>query len=246
MLKGGKFWTILLHRIHEMRTFAAIILFSVTFKLEKIMKNLVKTIVLALVLMCGATSANAQLSEGENAIGVNFGYGVGSNDFGNLGLGIRYNRHLSDALRLDLNGMYYFKSGLPGMDSFAGYSKGDLEEYTSGKSTSWFDVNLNAHYLFSVADNIYVYPIFGFTTMFGKTDFKWNEVATKDANVPAGQKMGGSYSDNHFRFGVNLGFGGQYNITDDFGLTLEAKYKLVSSHNKFGHFNVALGCVVMF
>lgn len=189
-----------------------------------IMKNFFRSIVCAIALVCFASSAHAQLGDTQNAIGVNFGYGVGNYDFNNFGLGIRYNRNLSEALRLDINGMYYFKSGYP-----SNFNTKDVE--TTGKGTDWFDVNLNAHYLFGLSEKVYLYPIFGLTTMFGYTNIKTDD---------------DKFTDKHFRFGANLGMGGQYNITDDFGVTLEAKYKLVSSSNKFGHFNVALGCVVLF
>lgn len=186
----------------------------------------IKTMVCALVMMCACVSAQAQ----ENAIGVNFGYMTGSNGVNNVGIGIKYDRFLSDALRAELNGMYYF----PGSNK-----------------TDWFDANINFHYLFNVAEKINIYPIFGFTTMFGHTGFDWKDVAAGNVDfdkIPlvddnAEIKKDGSYSDNHFRFGCNLGFGGQYNITEDFGLTLEAKYKLIKD---FGNFNIALGCVVLF
>jgi len=210
------------------------------------MKNFVKTIVLALAMLCTATTASAQLEGSENAIGFNLGYGLGNHEFSNFGIGVRYCRHLSDALRIDLNGMYYFKNGLPGSSVYSGLTKAQLDDVCNGKATDWFDVNINGHYLFEVAEKMYVYPVFGFSTMFGKTNFKWNEVVANEQAVPEGQKYNDSYSNRHFRFGVNLGFGGQYNITDDFGLTLEAKYKLVNSGNKFGHLSIALGCAVLF
>lgn len=205
------------------------------------MKNFVKSIVLALVLMC-STSAMAQ-REGLSEAGVNFGYMTGANGVSNFGIGIKYGYMASDNLRFEASGMYYFKNGAESVDYFKGYSKQDMEDYISGKSTDWFDINLNAHYLFNVADQVSIYPIFGFAFMKGKTSFDWKEQASQEAYVPEGQNYKTGYSDNHFRFGVNLGFGGQYEITEDFAVTLEAKYKLIKD---FGNFNIALGCVVLF
>jgi len=205
------------------------------------MKNFVKSIVLALVLMC-STSAMAQ-REGLSEAGVNFGYMTGANGVSNFGIGIKYGYMASDNLRFEASGMYYFGNAKEATDYFKGYTKQDFEGYMSGKSTSWYDVNLNAHYLFNVAEQVSIYPIFGFTTMFGKTAFDWKDVASSEACIPEGQKYNGNYSDRHFRFGVNLGFGGQYEITEDFAVTLEAKYKLIKD---FGNFNIALGCVVLF
>lgn len=205
------------------------------------MKNFIKSIVLALVLMC-STSAMAQ-REGLSEAGVNFGLMTGIKGGTNFGIGVKYGYMASDNLRFEANGMYYFKSGAEKVDHFHGWSKDDMEDYMSGKSTDWFDINLNGHYLFNVADQVSIYPIFGFTAMIGKTQFDWKDAASQESFVPEGQKYRGDYSDRHFRFGVNLGFGGQYEITEDFAITLEAKYKLIKD---FGNFNVALGCVVLF
>lgn len=205
------------------------------------MKKFIKSVVLALVLMC-STNAMAQ-QEGLSEAGVNFGLMPGIKGSTNVGIGIKYGYMASDNLRFEASGMYYFKSKGERIDHFHAWSKADLEDYISGKSTYWFDLNINAHYLFNVADKVSIYPIFGFTTLFGKTSFKWKDVVSQEAFLPEGQKYTGSYSDKHFRFGVNLGFGAQYEITEDFAITLEAKYKLVKD---FADFNAALGCVVLF
>lgn len=226
------------------------------------MKNFVKSIVLALVLMC-STSAMAQ-REGLSEAGVNFGYMAGAKDMSNFGIGVKYGYMLSDNLRLEANGMYYFTGAKADKSYFSEPKHYDINShYGSGKDTNWFDVNVNAHYLFNVADQVSIYPIFGFTTMFGKTAFKladkgfntiddlkevvetnaefYKDVVTKDKDKK--EILKDSYSDKHFRFGINLGFGGQYEITEDFAVTLEAKYKLIKD---FGNFNIALGCVVLF
>lgn len=214
------------------------------------MKNLFKTIAMALVLMC-STSAMAQ-EQGQHAAGVNFGFMSGTNGMANFGIGIKYGYMVSDNLRFEANGMYYFPS--------AGASLQDIKnaiptggsmaaDYASNKDTNWFDVNINAHYLFHASDNVSIYPIFGFAFMKGHTSFKWSDKTDDVAAVNAllGKNYSDlgkvSYSDHHFRFGCNLGVGAQYNITDDFGITLEAKYKLMKT---FGNFNAALGCVVLF
>lgn len=193
------------------------------------MKKLFKTLLCAVALIFGTTAAHAQLEDAQNSIGVNFGYAIGSNDFNNFGIGLKYNHHLSDALRLEFSGMYYFPSD--NSDDVLKFA--DLDEMKSYKNASWIDASLNGQYLFEVGENMYFYPIFGLTTMIGHTDFKYE--------LADGKKD--KQKDNHFRFGANLGAGFQYNITDDFGVTLEAKYKLIKD---FGNFNVMLGCVVLF
>lgn len=166
----------------------------------------IKTILCAIVMMCACMNAQAQ--DRLNAIGFNYGYMVGSNDVTNFGIGIKYDRFLSEALRVEANGTYYFKQ--------------------EKNHTNWYDLNANFHYLFNVAEKTNVYPIFGFTTMFGHTSFEAGGVKVSDTCA---------------RFGCNTGAGAQYNITEDFGVTFEAKYKIVKD---FGNFNIALGCVVLF
>ena len=213
------------------------------------MKNLFKTIALALVLMT-STSAFAQRS-GLNEVGVNFGYMAGAKGMSNVGIGIKYGHMFSDNLRLELGGMYYFKGSKYSLqDLIAGkYIKSDGSLLT-GKSTDWFDIDLNGHYLFEVGNNFCIYPIFGFTGMFGHTsidavsDWGWSSADVKEyiaGDTDMDDK--GKFSDHHFRFGVNIGFGGQYEITEDFAVTLEAKYKLIKD---FGDFNLMLGCAVLF
>lgn len=220
----------------------------VALKLNKIMKNLFKTIALALVLLT-STSAFAQ-REGMNEAGVNFGYQAGSNGMSNVGIGIKYGIMPSNNLRFELGGMYYFKGG-----KFSDKITGSNAIFTS-KSTDWFDLNLNAHYLFDLNSRFSLYPIFGFTGMFGKTSFntikdlgltqeEWDKLyqELQKEGYDKNFKKDGGYSDHHTRFGVNLGFGCQYAITDDFAITLEAKYKLIKD---FGNFNLMLGCAVLF
>ena len=162
---------------------------------------------IAIMMMCISMTAQAQ--EKENAIGFNYAYMTGSNNVSNFGIGVKYDRFLSEALRIEGRGTYFFKQ--------------------EKNHTNWFDLSANFHYLFNVAEKTNVYPIFGFSTMFGHTGFE----------VPGGEKV----SDSHARFGCNSGVGAQYNITDDFGVTFEAKYKIMKD---FGNFNLAIGCVVLF
>lgn len=218
------------------------------------MKKFIKSVVLALVLMC-STNAMAQ-QEGLSEAGVNFGLMPGIKGSTNVGIGIKYGYMASDNLRFEASGMYYFKSKAASLSYIKDHvgPDGTMKDYMSGKDTYWIDANINAHYLFNVADKISIYPIFGFTTLFGKTSFEWKDKTNSMEGVPSKELdknnnpvsykgINEKFSDKHFRFGVNLGFGAQYEITEDFAITLEAKYKLVKD---FADFNAALGCVVLF
>lgn len=163
------------------------------------MKKII-TLVFAIAMMCVTMTAQAQ--EKENAIGFNYAYMTGSNGISHFGIGVKYDHFLTEALRVEGSGTYYFKH----------------------KETTWYDLNANFHYLFEVGEKMNVFPVFGFTTLFGHA------------------KIAGD-SHNEVRFGCNTGMGAQYNITQDFGVTLEAKYRIVKD---FGDFNLSLGCVVLF
>lgn len=222
------------------------------------MKNFFKSVAVALAMIC-STSAFAQV-QGQSEVGVNFGYQVGGKGMSNAGIGVKYGYMFTDALRFELGGMYYFKGKKAEKSDFFNKNYYDSNgHYRSAKDTDWFDINLNAHYLFNLGEKFNIYPIFGFTTMFGHTSFKTADKGFVSSDVASFISNGGtkfatdiadedlqfknSYSDHHFRFGVNIGMGGQYNITDDFAISLEAKYKLIKD---FGNFNLMLGCVVLF
>lgn len=202
--------------------------------------------VAVLALLCGFAVANAQV-KGKNGAGVNFVYGVGGHSFNNVGLGLKYNYCLTDNFRLEASGTYYFKSGKADIDHIQSHTN-KKGEYLSGRDTNWGEVNINAHYVFELSEKFGMFPVFGFTTLIGKTKIDTLErfgdlVSGIQGTNGFGDNGKSSYKDNHFRFGCNIGVGAQYNCTDDFAVTLEAKYKLLKD---FGQFNLALGCIVMF
>lgn len=72
--------------------------------------------------------------------------------------------------------------------------------YFAGEGANLFTIDADVHYNFDVADKFNVYPIAGLVYLHA-TDFN--------------------------KIGVNLGVGGQYQITDKFGAFVEAKYQWV-------------------
>lgn len=88
------------------------------------------------------------------------------------------------------------------------------------------DISFDLHYLFNMNDDkMHFYPVFGITTLFGQENYKKEEM------------------DAFFRFGVNLGAGLQIDLTDDFALIGEARYKLVKGMDNV---NFAVGCLMTF
>jgi outer membrane protein X len=79
---------------------------------------------------------------------------------------------------------------------------------------SVWEINADVHYLFNASDKLAFYPLAGVTFV------NW----TFDAGF-------GSISET--RFGVNLGAGAGYELTDALSLGLEVKYSIVSDFDQF-------------
>lgn len=95
------------------------------------------------------------------------------------------------------------------------------------------DLGFDLHYLFNMDnDKFHMFPIFGVTTIFGQ-ECEYGEKGMDDYHA----------KDNFVHFGCNFGGGMQYDVTDDFALTLEARYKLVNTHDNF---NISIGCAMTF
>lgn len=89
-----------------------------------------------------------------------------------------------------------------------------------------WDLNLNAHYTFGLGERWKVYPIVGLTY------------------VSAVEDLGpGLNSDSHGKFGLNLGAGGEFALTDHVALFAEGKFSLVS---KYDHWTFGLGAMYKF
>ena len=130
--------------------------------------------------------------KGEKSVGLNFSYGT---PHSNLGIGIKGQYNFTDAIRGELSGDYFLGDDMLNM----------------------WDININAHYLFNVAEKIKVYPLVGVTYTNWNVDFDfWGE----------------SYSESTGRFGANLGGGVQYDINDIFAVDFEAKYQLIGDWNQ--------------
>lgn len=164
-------------------------------------------LLLSLAIIAGVSVARAE--DGDNAVGFNLNYAVGSGDISNFGIGVKYSHQMSDNLRVQPSFTYYFEK----------------------EGINMKDISADFHYLFNVSDDkMFFYPIFGLTSVF----------YTFDAPEVEGIKL-----DDHTwtRLGCNLGAGLQYNITDDFGIVGEAKYKILKDIDQFC---IAIGCVVTF
>lgn len=102
-----------------------------------------KLIILTSMLLMVVCSVSAQ--QGKQAIGFQLGYGT---EIESLGVGVKYQYNILDALRLEPSVDYYFEND----------------------GLSMFDINLNAHYLLPIAKGARLYPVFGLTY----TNWNWD------------------------------------------------------------------------
>ena len=88
-------------------------------------------------MMLGLGFGQAQVHQGETAVGANLVYG---SEIESLGLGARFQYGIWDQLRAEVGLNYFFEHN----------------------HVSWCDVNLNAHYLLGLwNEQLYIYPLAG-------------------------------------------------------------------------------------
>ena len=186
------------------------------------MKKLILTLVVALVSACSFAQV-----KGDKAVGVNLSYGT---EISNLGIGVK--------------GQYNFTDNIRGEASFDYFLEKD--------GLKMWDINVNAHYLFPITDKIKVYPLVGLTYAnfsVGSIDYGWDE--DWSSRSKKGQLRKSNYwygyddddddddddesesgSSSESKFGVNLGGGISYDITDKWAVNFEVKYQLISDFNQ--------------
>ena len=139
-------------------------------------------------------------TKSDKAAGVNISYGT-KDGFSNFGIGAKFQYNFTDAIRIEPSATYFFK-----------------KDYTS-----MWDVNVNLHYLFSVADKFTIYPLAGVSLVGVSVDIPTIEYGGYEIE-------GGSASES--KFGFNLGAGAQYWVTETLGLNLDIKYQIVSDFDR--------------
>jgi outer membrane protein X len=159
-----------------------------------------KVAIVAIALVTMSVAANAQ-EKGDMAAGGNLVIGSGDS-FTNIGIGAKFQYNVMDPLRLEGSFTYFLK-----------------KDYLS-----MWDLSVNAHWLFPVADQITVYPLAGLG------------ILGTSASVPTidlgewGSFGGGSASSSDIAF--NLGGGIDYKLTDKLILNAELKYKICDTWDR--------------
>lgn len=143
-----------------------------------------KFLMIFCALMMGMGLAQAQVQQGETAVGANLVYG---SEIESLGLGARFQYGILDHLRAEVG----------------------LNGFFEHKHTSWWDVNVNAHYLLGLwNEQLYFYPLVGLNYTMTKVKVE-----------------GVSDEENHI--GLNVGAGVEYELNEHFGVNLEYRHTIV-------------------
>ena len=162
------------------------------------MKRTISRKVLFLMLTLFTAFAIQAQEKGDMVAGLNLSYGT-KRSYSNFGVGAKFQYSFTDALRIEPSATYFFK-----------------KDYVS-----MWDINVNLHYLFHVADKFAFYPLAGVSLLGAKADLG-------DSLKEYGVKASASET----KFGANLGAGAQYWLTDNFALAFEIKYQLVSDYDR--------------
>ena len=119
-----------------------------------------------------------------------------------VGIGAKFQYNITEPIRLEGSFSYFF----PKKESQKIWG-------VPVKTTlNMWNISVNGHYLFSLSDKIKIYPLAGLG------------VVGLNAKASA---LGQSESGSKNHFGVNLGVGSDFNITDNIALNLEWRYMLV-------------------
>ena len=170
------------------------------------MKNvfLKRVVTLVIVVFTMSLVVSAQ-EKGDMAVGANVVFGSGKG-FSNTGIGAKFQYNVTNPIRLEGAFTYFFKKDF----------------------TSMWDFSVNANYLFPLGEKITIYPLVGVCVLgasldTGATEFNEGGISVKVDGVSASST----------NFGVNLGGGIDFNLTDKLFLNAEAKYKIVRDWDRF-------------
>lgn len=144
-----------------------------------------KILSLACALVLGIGFASAQVHQGETAVGANLVYG---SEIESAGIGARFQYGITDQLRAEVGLNYFFEH----------------------KHMSWWDVNINAHWLVGLwNDQLFIYPLAGVNYTMVNFSGELNDKG----------------EENHV--GLNIGAGIEYEINNHWGLNLEYRHTII-------------------
>ena len=156
-----------------------------------------KIITLICVAIMGIGCASAQADKGNFAVGANVVYGSWIK---NAGVGLRFQYTPINNVRAELGMNYFFQKDYVNM----------------------WDLNLNAEYLIGLFEHkLYLYPIVGLSYAQANAD---NKKLNKDFEHLLEEEI---EIESDKAFGLNLGAGIEYRLTERVGVTLEYRHSIM-------------------
>lgn len=165
-----------------------------------------KIMIMALMLIGFGISASAQ----NFGLGVNLGYG---SEISKPSFGVKALYDINESFTLAPSFNFYLPETME-----EGYYDG---VHAESKLKCW-DVNVDLHWNCYDADMYQLYPIAGISYFNVKAEAEAS-AGGYDVNV----------SESEGKFGVNLGFGGQLYLTENWLVSAEVKYQIISDFNQF-------------
>ena len=128
-----------------------------------------------------------------------------------IGANVSFGKEIN-GFGIGVNGLYNFTNTIQ--------SEAYVDYFFKTDETSLLDAGINLHFLFPIGNKMRIYPLVGLTISTWMFDFDDDEILEDED----------SWTES--KFGINIGAGYQYDLTDKLFISVEAKYQLISDYDQ--------------
>jgi outer membrane protein X len=169
------------------------------------MKNVLKKAVIIMIAAVAMSVSAVAQQQGDKAVGGNLiisTYSSHGQSYNRVGIGAKFFYNVTNPIRL----------------------AGEFDYFLKKDNVTGWDISAYGHYIFQVADQIWVYPSAGIGVAGGKYSY-------------------GGYSNTNNDLAISLGGGADYELASNLHLNTELRLKLIDGTN---HFNIVIGLAYKF